>query len=258
MTVQVDAGVGSGEGADLPTADAPVRVDTGDPRWADIVLRPITTADEPFLRDLYASTRAPELAATPWTDEQRREFCDSQFGFQDASYRQAYPHARFDVVESGGLAVGRLLVADGPDVCELLDIALVPDCRDRGLGTGLLRWLQARSATAGRTVVLFVEPGGPAERLYERLGFRMRTDGELHREMVWRAEAVGAAALERFCDLAMDDAGLRAALAGAPSDEALTHLAMAGGLARGLAFGPDDVGDLLRTNRRAWFERAIR
>ena len=30
------------------------------------------------------------------------------------------------------------------------------------------------------------------------------------------------------------------------------------GLAAGLAFGPDEVADVLRANRRAWFERGVR
>jgi GNAT superfamily N-acetyltransferase len=235
-----------------------IRVASGSGFRGEVVLRPITPGDTPFLRDLYASTRADELQVTPWTEVERRAFCDSQFALQDTYYRQTYPHARFDLVESGGSPVGRYLVATGPDAVEVLDIALTPAARGRGLGTMLLRWQQSRSAACGRTMILMVEPGSPAERLYRRLGFHLRTDGELHRELVWRAEAVGEAALARFLDLAMDDADLRADLAVAGTDEELADRAIALGLACGLAFGPDEVGDALRARRRAWFERAVR
>ena len=238
--------------------DRPLRVDVGSVAPGGVVLRPIADDDLPFLLDLYASTRADELAVTPWSEAERRAFCDSQFAFQDASYRTSYPGARFDVVEVGGAPVGRLLVATGPREVEVLDIALVPGWRNRGLGTQLLRRLQADAAAHGRTVVLMVEPGSPAERLYRRLGFRLRTDGELHRELTWEAESVGAAALERFLDLAYRDDALRAELAGADTDGALAERAVALGLAAGLAFGPDEVGDVLRANRRAWFERGVR
>ena len=238
--------------------DRPVRVDVGPVAPGGVVLRPITDEDRPFLLDLYASTRAEELAVTPWSETERRAFCDSQFAFQDASYRTSYPGARFDVVEVGGAPVGRLLVATGPREVEVLDIALVPGWRNRGLGTQLLRRLQADAAAQGRTVVLTVEPGSPAERLYRRLGFRLRTDGELHRELTWEAELVGAPALERFLDLAYRDESLRTELAGVDTDGALAHRAVALGLAAALAFGPDEVADVLRANRRAWFERGVR
>ncbi|MGO9028967.1 MAG: N-acetyltransferase family protein [Acidimicrobiales bacterium] len=251
VTIRVDT---EADGAD----EGWIRVSSGSGFGGEVVLRPITPDDAPFLRDLYASTRADELQVTPWTEVERRAFCDSQFALQDTYYRQTYPHARFDVVESAGSPVGRFLVATGPDAVEVLDIALTPAARGRGLGTMLLRWQQSRSAAFGRTMILMVEPGSPAERLYRRLGFHLRTDGELHRELIWRAEAVGEAALARFLDLAMDDADLRADLAAAGTDEELADRAIALGLAGGLAFGPDEVGDALRACRRAWFERAVR
>jgi ribosomal protein S18 acetylase RimI-like enzyme len=222
-----------------------------------VLLRPITTADEPFLRHLYASTRARELAAMPWSDDERRAFCDFQFDCQDRSYRQQFPDARFDIVERAGRAVGRLLVCFGPTACELLDIAIVPESRGAGLGTGLLRWLQGEAAASGLPIVLMVEPGNPSEGLYQRLGFRVRTAGELHREMVWAAEAAGPAALDRFLEVALADGDLRARLAEADDDETLAAAAVGEGLARGLIFTGDDVAGALRDKRRAWIERNV-
>jgi GNAT superfamily N-acetyltransferase len=254
VTIRVDTEADSAARAFV----GPIRVTSGGTFGTEVVLRPITPDDTPFLRDLYASTRADELQVTTWTEAERRAFCDSQFALQDTCYRQTYPHARFDVIESARRPVGRFLVATGSDATEVLDIALTSAERGRGLGTLLIRWTQARSAASGRTVILMVEPGSPAERLYQRLGFHLRTDGEFHRELVWQAEAVGEAALARFLDLAMDDADLRAGLATAGTDEELADRAIALGLACGLAFSPEDVGDALGARRRAWFERAIR
>jgi hypothetical protein len=39
---------------------------------AGLTLREIAPADEAFLRELYRSTRDPELALTNWTHEQKR------------------------------------------------------------------------------------------------------------------------------------------------------------------------------------------
>jgi GNAT superfamily N-acetyltransferase len=228
----------------------------GDPP-AEVALRPITAADGHFLRDVYASTRAKELEPVPWTDEQRRAFCDSQFDLQDTYYHREYPSATFDVVDWGSRPAGRLLVAFGTTVCEILDIAMAPEACGRGLGTLLLQWLQTRAAFTGIPVVLFVQPGNPARRLYNRLGFRLRAAGTLQQEMVWHADAVGPEAWLRFYDLTLADDDFRARLAPADDDGSLATMAVSLGLSLGLAFGVDDVLETLRTRRRAWIERGI-
>lgn len=243
--------------AEVDDRSGTVLVERWNPSDPSVSLRPIESEDAPFLRQLYASTRAAELDITRWTPAERRMFCDSQFDLQDAWYRSTYPHARFDVIEAGGRPVGRLLVATGPDAVDLLDIALTPEERGRGLGSMLVRWIQRRSASDGYPVRLFATPGSRAEHLYLRLGFSVRTDGELHREMGWEAIATGAPALRQFLTLAAGDADLRAVLGDADTDLALAGQTVDFGLARGLAFGPDDVIAVLRENRRAWFERGI-
>jgi ribosomal protein S18 acetylase RimI-like enzyme len=228
----------------------------GDPP-AEVSLRPSTAADEPFLRYVYASTRAKELEPVPWTDEQRRAFCDSQFDLQDTYYRSEFPSATFDAVVQNGRPAGRLLVAFGTTACEVLDIGLAPEACGRGLGTLLLQWLQTRAADAGVPVVLMVEPGNPARRLYDRLGFRLRADGTLHQQMAWQADAVGPEAWERFYALTLADADLRARLTPADDDRSLATMVVSLGLSLGLAFSVDHVLETLRARRRAWIERGI-
>ena len=46
---------------------------------AEITLRPATPADLPFLKQVYASSRSAELAATAWTEAEKQIFCDEQF-----------------------------------------------------------------------------------------------------------------------------------------------------------------------------------
>ncbi len=250
-TVTVPAGA-SGD----PTVPLPVVFGSGG--TTGLVLRPVTPEDTAFLRELYASTRADELAVTGWPEAERRAFCDSQFALQDRSYRQSYPEARFDVIEADGSPIGRLLVATGSEERVLLDIALVPGWRNHGVGTLLLRWLQTEAARHRQTVVLTVDVDGPAERLYRRLGFDLRADGPVHRTLAWRAEAEGTEALERFLVLAASDDPLRADLGAATTDGQLADRAVAHGLRHRLAFGPAEVVEVLRANRRAWWEREVR
>jgi ribosomal protein S18 acetylase RimI-like enzyme len=133
-------------------------------------LRPVTDADRPFLLELYAGVRAPELALVPWDDATKRAFVAQQFAAQDAHYRAHYPGATLDVIEVGGAPAGRLYVHRGEHDVRIMDIALAPEHRGRGIGTALLRALIAEAGA--RTLSIHVEAGNPARRLYERLGFR--------------------------------------------------------------------------------------
>jgi ribosomal protein S18 acetylase RimI-like enzyme len=137
-----------------------------------VVLRPAGDGDRAFLAEVYASTRADELAMLPWSDEQKAAFLAHQFEAQDTHYRAHYDGAAFDVIEVDGERAGRLYVHRGAREIRIVDIALAPAFRGRGLGTGLLRALIAEADSGGRTLSIHVEMKNRARRLYERLGFR--------------------------------------------------------------------------------------
>jgi ribosomal protein S18 acetylase RimI-like enzyme len=137
-----------------------------------VALRAARAGDRTFLAQVYASTRAEEMAMLPWTDEQKAAFVAHQFEAQDAHYRTHYDGATFDVIEVDGEPAGRLYVHRGPTEIRIVDIALTPAYRGRGLGTALLQRLIAEAAGGGRTLSIHVEMSNPARRLYERLGFR--------------------------------------------------------------------------------------
>jgi ribosomal protein S18 acetylase RimI-like enzyme len=138
----------------------------------EVGLRPAGDADRAFLVEVYASTRAHELAMVPWTDEQKAAFIAHQFAAQDVHYRTYYEGASLDVIEVDGESAGRLYVDRGPSDIRVIDIALAPAFRGRGIGSGLLRSLIAEAQETGRRVSIHVEMNNPARRLYERLGFR--------------------------------------------------------------------------------------
>jgi ribosomal protein S18 acetylase RimI-like enzyme len=134
-------------------------------------LRPVVDADRAFLVELYGSTREEELAQVQWDDGARRAFVEHQFAAQDAHYRANYPGASLDVIEVDGAAAGRLYVHRGPSDIRIMDIALAPEFRGRGIGTALLRSLMAEADASGRKLSIHVEVNNPARSLYNRLGF---------------------------------------------------------------------------------------
>ena len=153
-----------------------------------IGLRPASSADEKFLRDLYASLRWPELAPTAWPDTEKRAFCDMQYALQDRHYRAHFPGAEPMVIVVSEARVGRLYRALSADTLSVLDIAIVPEMRGRGIGTRLMAAMQSDAARLGQRIVLHVEHDNPTRRWYERLGFKPGELLGLHREMIWSPE----------------------------------------------------------------------
>ena len=135
-------------------------------------LRPVVDTDRAFLVELYASTREDELAQVEWPDGAREAFVEQQFSAQDAHYRTNYPGATLDVIEVDGTPAGRLYVHRGPSDIRIMDIALAPGFRGRGIGTRLLRSLMDEAAANGRKLSIHVEQNNPGRSLYDRLGFR--------------------------------------------------------------------------------------
>jgi len=134
-------------------------------------LRAARAEDRDVLLRVYASTREEELRIVDWSDEQKAAFVQQQFEAQDAYYREHYDPATFDVIEVDGEPAGRLYVARWEDEIRVIDMALLPEHRGRGMGTALLRDLLDEGARTGKRLSIHVELNNPARQLYERLGF---------------------------------------------------------------------------------------
>lgn len=134
-------------------------------------LRRATPEDEAFLLAVYASTREQELAVLPWDASTKDAFLRMQFAAQDSHYRQHFPDAAFDIVTVNGVAAGRLYVDRRETEIRIIDVALLPDHRGRGIGTALLAPILDEAERTGKKVSIHVERENPARRLYDRLGF---------------------------------------------------------------------------------------
>jgi len=158
-----------------------------------VTLRPVRPEDREHLLAVYASTRAEELAPVPWTEEQKSAFMKMQFDAQDAHYREHYEGATYEVIEVDRRPAGRLYVHPRPGEIRLIDIALLPAFRGRGVGTELIQRLFREAARDGIPVTIHVELFNPARRLYERLGFVPVEEHGVHLLMERRPVAVEAA-----------------------------------------------------------------
>jgi GNAT superfamily N-acetyltransferase len=140
-----------------------------------------------FLCAVYASTREQELAAVAWDAAQKTAFVQMQFAAQHAYYQEHYAGADFDVILVDSQPAGRLYVNRADDELRIVDIALLPQWCNRGIGSALVNALQGEAAAAGKPLRIHVERFNPALRLYERLGFSPIADRGVYLFMEWRA-----------------------------------------------------------------------
>lgn len=141
-----------------------------------VSVRPVGDGDADVLYRIYASTRTDELAQVPWSEAAKSAFLREQFRFQCLDWERSYPDAEKLLTLVDGQAVGRLYVDRRPSEVRIIDIALLPAFRSRGVGGRLLRQVVDQGHDSGRPVTVHVERMNPALRLYHRLGFQLRED----------------------------------------------------------------------------------
>jgi ribosomal protein S18 acetylase RimI-like enzyme len=81
--------------------------------------------------------------------------------------------------------VGRLYVACRTSEIRIVDIALLPEFCNRGIGSTLLRELHAEAQASDRPLRIHVERFNLALQLYERLGFRLVEDKGVYLFLEW-------------------------------------------------------------------------
>lgn len=149
----------------LPTADA--LFDAALLRRAPhVTVESETAAHRPFLAELFA-------ACSPLAGLLPPALMDMQFATQDASFASDHPQAMRRIVLWSGQPVGRIVIAwDEPDTILGVDIAVHPAGRASGAGLAMLRaWVDVADVL-GRPCTLNVVATNPAQRIYQRLGFR--------------------------------------------------------------------------------------
>ena len=151
----------------------------------EVSFRPIEPGDEPFLCRLYATTRQDEMAVVPWSEEEKSRFLKSQFEAQHKFYREQFPEGDFRIVLLGGKPAGRLYLDRRRDEIRLVDIALLPRHRRKGLGGKLMQGVLVEGRESGRLVRIHVEHNNPAMRLYLRLGFKKIDTNGVYHLMEW-------------------------------------------------------------------------
>lgn len=143
--------------------------------------------DDQFLFEVYASSRREEMMFWGWSEEQRLHFLRMQFYCREQSYKMQYPNLEKKIIMSDEVKIGQIQIDRSNGEMVLVDMALLPEYRCRGIGTSLLIEIQHEALNTGRFIRLSVLNGNPALRLYQRLGFQCIGSNGIYTMMRWDA-----------------------------------------------------------------------
>jgi ribosomal protein S18 acetylase RimI-like enzyme len=218
-----------------------------------------TPADADFGFDLFCRSRLPIEDLSFLEPAARETLMRQQFLGQTQSYRAQFPDARFEIVEAEGQPVGRIVTHRGPEAFFIVDVALLPQWRGRGIGSNLLQEIREEGRLNNVPVRLGVSPFNVAAmRLYVRLGFTATGQDEAHIFMEWRAPASGGAelsgpdALQQFRLFVAGRAEVAERLLPFQETEVFVSAVVAVGAEYGFVFDAEDVMAALRLGQQLW------
>jgi len=138
-----------------------------------VTFRALTPEDSEVNYRIYFSTRQEELEKTGWSEEEKERFIRSQFQLQQTQYVQYYSGAEFNLMLFNGTPAGRLFLHETASEIRIMDIAVLPPFRNKGIGTAVLSDIISEAQRRGKRVSIHVEINNRAKGLYERLGFTL-------------------------------------------------------------------------------------
>jgi ribosomal protein S18 acetylase RimI-like enzyme len=137
----------------------------------NLLLRLEASADTPFLRWLFATSRSGSFETAQLSEEGLAQLLDMQYEAQRRHYARHYPEARSWLLVEDGVSVGRLIETAGTDHVLLIDLAVAPAARRRGLATWMIGTLTQKARADGLPLRCHVDPNNDARHMYARLGF---------------------------------------------------------------------------------------
>ena len=149
----------------------------------NLSFRPVEPGDRDFLLLLFAGAREKELENLNWVGAQRQAFLEMQFKAQQAHYQNHFPQREHQIILLNNRPIGMIDISRSVEEIRVLDIILLPENRNSGIGTSLMNSILEESDRSAKPVRLYVEKFNPVLTLYRRLGFRIIDDTGVHYHM---------------------------------------------------------------------------
>ncbi|HYC01650.1 MAG TPA: GNAT family N-acetyltransferase [Azospirillaceae bacterium] len=153
--------------------------------YGGLGLRFTRESDQEYLLDLFVSSR-PWLRDTSDDRDFLRTVFEQQYRGLRASLEARYPQHLDFIVQRTGQDIGRLILDLGYNDWRVSELQLDERVRGKGVGTDLMRSLQAAAANAMVPITLAALMVSPqAQAFYARLGFIVVADNPPVVEMAW-------------------------------------------------------------------------
>jgi ribosomal protein S18 acetylase RimI-like enzyme len=150
---------------------------------ASITTRAATKEDEAFLLALFRAVRLPEFAHAPLAPAQLDLLMNIQYAGQKQTYGTEYPGGN-EVVLLDGEAIGRIWLYRGTSEHQLVDISLMPEFRNRGIGSVLVKDAISGARAAGLRLRCSVAATNTGSlRFHQRLGFQIAGRDDLYYDL---------------------------------------------------------------------------
>ncbi len=149
-------------------------------------LRASSASDADFCLQLYQSSRGDDLRGLGWEEDRISEYLAMQYEAQRNLHASDFPNASDEIVLMDAKPVGRLTTNHRADEIRIVDLALLPEFRNRGIGSQILKNLQKQANFEHKPLRLQVIRFSRAVGLAERLGFVRTSETGTHFQMEWR------------------------------------------------------------------------
>ncbi|HMG74301.1 MAG TPA: GNAT family N-acetyltransferase [Pyrinomonadaceae bacterium] len=150
-----------------------------------ISFRQVTADDEDILLEIYKSSRGDDLRGLGWAEDRISEFLGMQCEAQQHFYESEYKRADDEIILWEGEPAGRLVVERREHEIRCVDVALLPEHRNGGIGSFLIQKLQDEARRDQKPLRLQVIRFNRAVNLFERLGFVRTSESGTHFQMEW-------------------------------------------------------------------------
>ena len=162
-----------------------VRLESPHMNEGAISLRPATAEDEEFLLEVYKSSRGDDLRGLGWDENRIGEFLGMQYETQKRFIANEHAKASDQIILRDRERVGRLLVERRDQEIFCIDLALLSERRNSGIGAHLIVQMQDEAKRANKPIRLQVIRFSRAVSLFERLGFVRTSETGTHFQMEW-------------------------------------------------------------------------
>ena len=115
-----------------------------------------------------------------------QKIIDQQYHAQHEVYFASYDTAQYGIIQWSGISIGRLYVHYRDHEVRVLEIAILPEYRDRGIGGIVMKGLCIEAGMRRTPIRLHVHYLSPALRFYQKLGFRRIGEAGPAYYMEWR------------------------------------------------------------------------